>query len=110
MGKRNSDDQSQNSGETTEPEKASMFERLFAPASLDTSVSSHSDDDQSMGSKSNLSTLSGSTDGSGDSSDSSSAGIRQFDRELRAKHRGACKNMTVSAGFGCELSFCCLAL
>ena len=80
-----------------ETAKASMFERLFAPASVDTSVSSAaSDDERSLDSHSHVSTLSGSSDGSDESSCSSSSSAHRFDRELRAKHRSACKNMTVS--------------
>ena len=79
-----------------ETAKASMFERLFAPASVDTSVSSASDDERSFDSRSHVSTLSGSSDGSDESSCSSSSTAQRFDRELRAKHRSACKNMTVS--------------
>lgn len=71
-----------------------MFQRLFAPQSADTSVSSASDDERSTESRSRVSTLSGSTEGSDDSSCSSRSDQR-FDRELRAKHRGASKNMMV---------------
>jgi hypothetical protein len=74
----------------------SIFQRLFAPQSVDTSVSSASDDDESLGSQSNCSTISGSSGESGESSCSSLQSIQLFDRELRAKHRSACKNMTVS--------------
>lgn len=83
--------------EDKESGKASMFERLFAPHSVGTSVSSESDDDDhSLGSQSNQSTISGSSEESGESSVSSVDSIQRFDRELRAKHRAACKNMTVS--------------
>eukprot|EP00934_Nitzschia_sp_Nitz4_P001517 Nitzschia sp. Nitz4//scaffold149_size55946//37788//39427//NITZ4_006600-RA/size55946-augustus-gene-0.72-mRNA-1//-1//CDS//3329536827//1517//frame0 len=81
---------SHQSEEETEPQKATMFERLFSPASADTSVSSRSDDDDD----SNVSTLSASSDGTGSSSGSSSHGQHQFDKDLRVKHRNACKNMT----------------
>jgi hypothetical protein len=92
-----SDDHSVESQESADQETGkvgSMFQRLFAPLSADTSVSSDSDDDRSLGS--NDSTISGSSSESGQSSCSSMQSIQRFDRELRAKHRRACKNMTVS--------------
>jgi hypothetical protein len=86
--------------ESEEEAKAgSIFQRLFAPASVGTSYSQ--DDDGSAGSETHLSTLSAST-ASHDSSDGetenqdSKVDLQKFDRELRARHRGACKNMTVS--------------
>jgi hypothetical protein len=98
MGKTSRSDRSQETPETEEEGKTSIFQRLFAPGSVDTSVSSQSNEDDSAGSETNLSTLSGSSgesdDGSSDNSDSE-GGLQRFDRELRAKHRGACKNMTV---------------
>lgn len=82
-----------------ESPKGNMFERLFAPQSADTSVSSATDDDRSLDSRSNLSTLSGSSNDSDNSSCSSARSTQRFDRELRAKHKNACKNMTVSVPF-----------
>lgn len=75
--------------------KASIFQRLFAPASAGTSYSQ--DDDGSAESEANLSTLSVST-ASHDTRDEETekTGLQKFDRELRTRHRGACKNMTVS--------------
>jgi hypothetical protein len=83
------------SEEEVEEVKASIFQRLFAPASAGTSYSQ--DDDGSAESEANLSTLSVST-ASHDSRDEESekTGLHKFDRELRTRHRGACKNMTVS--------------
>ena len=101
MAKEKTESQSVATVDTSEKEspKASMFERFFAPASADTSVSSASDEERSFDSRSHVSTLSGSSDGSDESSCSSSSSAQRFDRELRAKHRSACKNMTVSGVF-----------
>lgn len=77
-------------------EGRSIFERLFAPASLDTSVSSDSNGDQSQDSRSYVSSLSGSSEGTDDDTSCSSLrSVQRFDRRLRAKHRSACKSMTV---------------
>lgn len=84
------EDNDTSEGEETEEEVAdgqdkSIFHQFFAPGSLDTSVSS---DDQSEDSR-----LTSSSGDSGASSCSSS--VLRFDRDLRAKHRAACKQMTV---------------
>lgn len=78
--------------------KPSFFSGLFAPGSADTSGSSS--DDDSAGSSTNQSTLSDSedeTDTLTQTTASKGAALERFDRELRAKHRAACKSMTVSA-------------
>ncbi len=99
MAKEKTENQSVATVDTSDKEstKGTMFERLFAPQSADTSVSSASDDERSLESHSNVSTLSGTSGGSDDSSCSSSRSTHRFDRELRAKHKNACKNMTVSS-------------
>ena len=74
-------------------EGRSIFHRFFAPASIDTSVSSDGEDDHSQGSDSSHSSLSKSSEDTGESSCSSTA--QRFDRDLRSKHRAACKHMTV---------------
>ena len=102
MGKIKNEVRSLESRESLENEEAkdkpstSMFQRLFSPQTEDddTSASSASDD-QSEGSHSDRSTISGSSRGSDGSSCDSVQSIQRFDRELRAKHRSACKNMTV---------------
>jgi len=98
MGRSRKQESSPASFDTQEKDsdKGSMFQRLFAPMSADTSVSSASDE-RSLESHSNVSMMSGSSNGSDESSCSSSRSAQRFDRELRAKHRGACKYMTVSS-------------
>ena len=88
--------------------KAGIFRQLFSPGSAATSGSESNDDTAgSAESETRVSTLSGSMSGSVDSSDDDDAGRKsrrsrkasnsayKFDRDLRARHRGACKNMTV---------------
>ena len=76
---------------------ASMFERLFAPLNTDTSCSS--DDGTGSGSASRtlskFSTIDDSSDGSYEDTTITSYETQIFDRDLRTKHRTACKNMTV---------------
>lgn len=84
--------------EEAKEKSSSMFERLFSPQETeDDSSASSASDEHSEGSHSNQSTISGSSVESDGSSCSSIQSIQRFDRELRAKHRSACKNMTVSA-------------
>ena len=86
-----------------EEEENGFFGRLFFPGTVDTSVSENtgddydSDFDESFGSATYFSDFSGDSE-SGESSAASSTGtsLIRFDRELRAKHRAACKSMTVS--------------
>lgn len=84
------EDNDEEKEEKTKPR--SIFHQFFAPGSLDTSVSSDGEDDQSQGSHSSHSSLSKSSEDTGESSCSSTA--QRFDRDLRAKHRDACKHMT----------------
>jgi hypothetical protein len=84
-----------------------IFERLFGRSSaseVSTTSYSISDEDDSIGSDTNTrqSTLS-ETDTASDIASESAAELTKderlllrFDRELRSKHRGACKAMTVS--------------
>jgi hypothetical protein len=88
--------------------KTGIFRQFFSPGTADTS-GSETNDDESTESGTRLSTISAST-GSMDSSDGEdvdrrssrrssrrpSNSTQKFDRDLRARHRGACKNMTVS--------------
>jgi len=85
-------------------EEDGFFSRLFfSPGSVDTDVSGSDDDDDesqsegTLGTRTYCSTVSASeteSDMSGSDEDSTSPDLIRFDRELRAKHRGACKNMT----------------
>lgn len=81
-------------------QRKSMFQRLFAPDSVETDVSAEDDDDYSHrtdGHSLDSATYYGSDDsGSDDETDEPSATstLLKFDRDLRARHRGACKNMT----------------
>lgn len=85
-----------------EEEENGFFGRLFFPGTVDTSVSENtgddydSDFDESFGSATYFSDFSGDSE-SGESSAASSTGtsLIRFDRELRAKHRAACKSMTI---------------
>jgi hypothetical protein len=104
MGKKKDDEDSVETDDSEENEdapeetkgvKKSIFQKFFTPGSASTSVSSGSDDDRSRDSFSYHSSISGSSDYTGESSCDSS--VLQFDRELRAKHRAACKNMTVGS-------------
>ena len=83
--------------------KNSIFHRLFLQAA-NGGFSSKSDDGESDGSR----TLVSDADSASSSDDQSEGAdsarreeseedreLQKFDRELRAKHRGACKNMTV---------------
>ena len=82
--------------------RMSLFHRLFAPDTMETDVSEDSQFD-SLGSASQYTDMSGSIDEyeESDANDESTAESSQtstlvkFDRDLRARHRAACKNMTV---------------
>jgi len=82
-------------------EEEGFFGRLFSPGTVDTDVSGSGDDSQSDGSfgsrtfcsNTDISASETETDMSS-SEESTSSDLIRFDRELRAKHRGACKNMT----------------
>ena len=85
-----------------------MFQRIFMGASGDSSAGSY---DDSVGSGT-LGTDSASEYTGGDQTDDGSEGpeeksdrgLQKFDRELRAKHRAACKNMTVRFTTGQHVS------
>ena len=91
-------------------EEAGFFGRLFSPGTVDTDVSGNSGEedsefDDSIDSGTIYTDMTGASQSESDgSSEASSTGstMMRFDRELRAKHRGACKNMTVSV-FYCNL-------
>ena len=81
-----------------EERKSSFFSGLFSPGSAESSVSSSQDED-SVGSSTNLSTVSSAsdeTDSRTANTESIGGNQEKFDRDRRAKHRAACKNMTVS--------------
>jgi hypothetical protein len=95
-------------GETA---KTSLFHRLFAPDSIETDVSEDSDYD-SQDSHSLCTDGTGSHDEDEDEDNDDSTGepsatstLIQFDKDLRARHRAACKNMTVSAGTKSRIIF-----
>jgi len=85
-------------------EEEGFFGRLFSPGTVDTDVSGNSGEedsafDDSIDSGTIYTDMTGGSQSESDgSSDASTTGstMMRFDRELRAKHRGACKNMTVS--------------
>lgn len=106
MGGRRRNHRSDDGSTVMTMEEDGFFSRLFfSPGSVDTDVSGSDDDgDESqsegtLGTRTYCSTVSASeteSDMSGSDEDSTSPDLIRFDRELRAKHRGACKNMTVS--------------
>lgn len=74
-----------------------FFNRLFSPGTIDTDVSGEDYDTEiegSVGSATYYTDITGRSDGSSDESSMGSTVIR-FDKDLRAKHRNACKNMTI---------------
>ena len=87
------DDESINS---IEEEEVGFFDRLFSPGTIDTDVSGDEDTefDDSVGSGTIYTDMTGRSDEDSDESSTASTLIL-FDKELRAKHRSACKNMTV---------------
>jgi len=84
-------------------EEGGFFGRMFSPGTVATDVSGNtgeedSEFDGSIDSGTIYTDMSDASQSeSDDSSDESSTGstVIRFDRDLRAKHRGACKNMTV---------------
>eukprot|EP00537_Pseudo-nitzschia_pungens_P003368 CAMPEP_0172367352 /NCGR_PEP_ID=MMETSP1060-20121228/20858_1 /TAXON_ID=37318 /ORGANISM="Pseudo-nitzschia pungens, Strain cf. cingulata" /LENGTH=494 /DNA_ID=CAMNT_0013091573 /DNA_START=82 /DNA_END=1566 /DNA_ORIENTATION=+ len=88
-----------------EDQNDGFFGRLFSPGTVDTSVSENTDDeeyesdsDESAGSGTYYTDVTGDSDsGSEESSTARSNGssLVRFDRDLRAKHRAACKSMTI---------------
>lgn len=79
-------------------EELGFFDRLFSPGTIDTNYSEYEDDDQFDGSvdSGTCTDMTGSVESDGFTEDSSTASTNiRFDKELRAKHRSACKNMTV---------------
>jgi hypothetical protein len=86
-------------------EDEGFFGRLFSPGTVDTDISGDdSEFDGSIDSRTCYTDMSGSdmsdTDISSSDENSTSTAMIRFDRELRAKHRGACKNMTVGNTLG----------
>jgi len=75
-----------------EEEKPSIFMRLFGETGTP-SYSDSDDEDATLGTNNTDST--GTSDN--DETDDGDRELARFDRDLRAKHRGACKNMTVSS-------------
>ena len=77
----------------TDEEELGFFESLFAPGTIDTDVSG--DEYGSMDSGTIYTQFT--SEGSDEFTEESSTGsvMIRFDRDLRAKHRTACKNMTV---------------
>jgi hypothetical protein len=91
-------------------EDEGFFGRLFSPGTVDTDVSGDdiTEFDGSVDSRTCYTDMSGSdmsdTDISSSDENSTSTAMIRFDRELRTKHRGACKNMTVGNSFLGSLS------
>jgi hypothetical protein len=88
--------------EIVEQGKTSLFQRLFAPDSVETDVSDDSEYD-SQDSRSHFTDVTGSHDEDDDEEHddstaerSTTSSVIQFDKDLRTRHRAACKNMTVS--------------
>jgi Tetratricopeptide repeat len=82
-------------------QRKNMFQRLFAQESIDTDVSGDEDDGSHRTGAYSLdsATYYGTDDSDSDSDDdtdepSATSTLLKFDRDLRARHRGACKNMT----------------
>ena len=71
----------------------SIFMRLFGETDTPSSYSDSDDEDATLGTNNTDST--GASDN--DETDDGDRELARFDRDLRAKHRGACKNMTVSS-------------
>jgi len=72
-----------------EPE--GFFDRLFNPGTIDTDISGESEFDESVDSQTIF------TDQSSDeeSIETSGSALAMFDKDLRARHRNACKSMTI---------------
>lgn len=92
------DDNKSDFTEEKKDERMSLFQRLFTPESVETDVSDDSESG-SLDSATHFSEMSGSEeDEENDESTaepSTTSTMIKFDRDLRARHRGACKNMTV---------------
>jgi len=78
--------------ESGEEEEMGFFESLFAPGTIDTDVSGDEYDTELDNSVDSGTIYSGSE---GFTEESDASAVMRFDKELRAKHRSACKNMTV---------------
>ena len=79
-----------------EEEEVGFFDRLFSPGTIDTDVSGDEDTefDGSLGSGTIYTDMTGRSDEDSDDFSTVST-LMRFNKELRAKHRSACKNMTV---------------
>jgi hypothetical protein len=84
-----------------EEEPQGFFDRLFNPGTIDTDVSDDENETEFDGSECSgtIYTDMTGTSASNVSDESSAESLARFDKELRAKHRSACKNMTVSVEF-----------
>jgi hypothetical protein len=84
-----------------EEEPQGFFDRLFNPGTIDTDVSGDENETEFDGSECSgtIYTDMTGTSASNVSDESSAESLARFDKELRAKHRSACKNMTVSVEF-----------
>jgi len=84
---------------SNEDEEEGFFDRLFSPGSIETDYSGDSDFDGSVDSETiytNMTGASHSEDSEGLTEESSvGSTLIRFDKELRAKHRSACKSMTI---------------
>ena len=75
-----------------EVEELGFFERLFSPGTVDTDISEY--EGTEFGDSVDDETIY--TEEDSDTSESSTgSNFERFDKELRGKHRSACKNMTV---------------
>ncbi len=95
--KEEGDDKSSIGFKQKEGKHMSLFQRLFAPESIETDVSGDSESG-SLDSATHFTDMSGSEEEDNDESTaepSTTSTAIKFDRDLRARHRGACKNMTV---------------
>lgn len=80
-----------------EEEPQGFFDRLFNPGTIDTDVSGDENETEFDGSECSgtIYTDMTGTSASNVSDESSAESLARFDKELRAKHRSACKNMTI---------------
>ncbi len=78
--------------ESADEEEMGFFESLFAPGTIDTDVSGDEYDTEFDNSVDSGTIYSGSE---GLTEESDASAMIRFDKELRSKHRSACKNMTV---------------
>lgn len=79
-----------------EDEPEGFFDRLFNPGTIDTDISGDETefDDGSVDSQTIFTDYTGRSEESDMSEETSGSALALFDKELRAKHRNACKNMT----------------